>query len=84
MFDLGELHDHELFGLDDIATQHDGEITALSALQMICSEESFLDHPASSLKRIHALADAIFDLPPAARGPLVKAELLTRGLLSSQ
>ena len=84
MFDLGDIHDHELFGLDDIAAQHDGEITALSALQMLCNEESFFEHPASSLKRIHAVAEAFLDLPPAARGPLVKAELLTRGLLSSQ
>jgi hypothetical protein len=53
-------------------------------VKSLAVERDLIGRPAYYFQRIQVLAKIFLDLPPAARGPLVKAELLSRGLISAQ
>lgn len=84
MYDLSELHDHELFAFDDVAVAHGGNVPAEELVKSLAVERDLIGRPAYYFQRIQVLAKIFLDLPPAARGPLVKTELLSRGLTSAQ
>lgn len=84
MFNLDELADNELFSLDDVASRCDGCIPARDALDAICDLSQITNRPYFYIERLKIVAAALFDIPSDARGPLVRAELLTRGLVSEQ